>query len=109
MERITFKNLQPSLVGFLQALGVTIYSILIGSFFYLMEQVTSTPGFLGVVLMLILLVFSAAVTGSMVFGYPAYLALNKRIKEALNVLAYTLVYSFGIIFVISIAVVAFSL
>ena len=108
MKYLLGKSQDPSLVGLLQAIGVTLYSVLIGGFFYFMEQVSADPGFLGIVLMLLLLVFSAAVTGSMVFGYPAYLALNKKIKEALKVLSYTLLYSLGIILIITIAVIAIS-
>ena len=108
MRYLLGKSPDPSLVGLSQAIGVTLYSALIGGFFYFMEQVSAGPGFLGIVLMLLLLVFSAAVTGSMVFGYPAYLALNKKIKEALKVLSYTLLYSLGIILIITIAVIAIS-
>ncbi|HEX7455980.1 MAG TPA: hypothetical protein VF303_00750 [Candidatus Nanoarchaeia archaeon] len=108
MKNIFKKSPDPCIVGLLQALGVTIYSVLIGGFFYFMQEVSATPGFLGIVLMLILLIFSAAVTGSTVFGYPAYLALNKKIKEALSVLAYTLLYSLGIILIITIVVIVLS-
>ena len=108
MKNILKKSLNPSLIGLLQALGVAIYSALIGGFFYFMEVVSATPGFLGIVLMLIIFVFSAAITGSIVFGYSVYLALNKRIREALNVLAFTLLYSLGIILIMTTIVIAFS-
>ena len=74
-----------------------------------MSEISARPGLLGIVLMLLLLVFSAAVTGSMVFGYPAFLALNKNIREALRVLAYTLLYSLVIILLITLILVAISL
>jgi hypothetical protein len=39
------------------------------------------------------LVFSAAVTGSIVFGYPAYLFFKeKKVKEPLLILAFTSLY-----------------
>lgn len=66
------------------------------------------PRFLGSLLILVLLVFSAAVTGSIVFGYPAYLALNKRIKEALSILAFTLLYCLIIILAIVIIIASLS-
>ncbi len=100
------KSPDPSIIGLAQSLGVTIYSILIGGFFLLMERIAAKPGFIGIVLMLVLFVFSAAVTGSMVFGYPVYLALNKKAREAIKVLVYTLLYSLGIILVITIVVVS---
>lgn len=55
--------------------------------------------------MLTLLVFSAAVSGSIVFGYPAYLTLVKnKIKEALTILAFTLLYTLGIILITAILI-----
>jgi len=105
MKNILGKPQNPALVGLLQALGVAIYSALIGGFFYFMEVVSAKPGFLGIVLMLIIFVFSAAITGSIVFGYSAYLALNGKIKAALEILAYTLLYCLGIILIITIVVI----
>jgi len=93
------------LVGLVQAVGVAVYCALVGGFFFWMEEIAAKPGFLGIFLMLVLLVFSAAVTGSIVFGYPAYLAWNRKVKEALSVLAYTLTYSLLIILVIIFAVI----
>src|SRR3989344_2684944 len=98
------KNLEkekPYTIGLCQALGVTIYCVLIALFFNFMTKNTNQPGLLGFLAMLLIFVFSAAVTGSLVFGYPAYLAIVKnRIKDALSVLAYTLVFSMAIIVLI---------
>jgi hypothetical protein len=99
------KPQNPSLVGFLQALGVTIYCVLISGFFFLMEEMSAKPGYFGIVLMLILLVFSAAVTGMLVFGYPVYLAMNSRIKEAVRVLVYTLLYGLAITIILIFSVI----
>ncbi|MBU1177319.1 hypothetical protein KKH96_02635, partial [Patescibacteria group bacterium] len=91
-------KLKPCLISFLQALGVVVYCFLIGSFLQLGERFfPQPPVFLLPVLILTLLVFSAAVTGMIVFGYPAYLALNNRIKEALIIFLYTLLYFLGFI------------
>ncbi len=90
-----------SLIGLLQALGVVGYCFLIGGFIWFASEYFATPpGFLGVALWLSLLVFSAAVSGSIVFGYPAYLALNQNIKDALNLIVYTLLYILGLIGII---------
>ena len=92
------KKLKPSLIGFLQALGVVTYCILISSFFQFGNRFfPKQQDFLLPVLILMLLVFSAAVTGTIVFGYSVYLALNQRIKEALHVFFYTLLYIIVII------------
>jgi len=96
-----------SLIGFLQALGVIVYCALAGGFFWLADIFfVAPPGFLGIVLMLVFLVFSVAVSGAIVFGYPAYLALNNRIKDALSLLIYTLIYTLGFVIVIVIIVTA---
>lgn len=95
------------LIGFLQALGVALYCALVGGTFWLFDKFfISPPGFLGVVLILTFFVFSAAVTGSLVFGYSAYLVLNQKIKEALTIFAYTLLYCLAILAVIVIVLVA---
>lgn len=99
---------KPSTIGLCQALGVTVYCGLIAFLFnYLTKAIPSGPGFFGFYFMLILFVFSAAVTGSMVFGYPLYLVLVKnKIKEALTILAFTLAYTFGIIFITAILIIS---
>lgn len=48
-------------------------------------------GPLAMLLVLILLVLSAAISGIVVFGYPAYLALQKSYKEALLTLLTSLI------------------
>jgi len=95
------------LIGFLQALGVIVYCALASGFFWLADRFFVTPpGFLGIVLMLVFLVFSVAVNGAIIFSYPAYLALNNRIKEALSLLIYTLLNILGFVIIIVIIVTA---
>lgn len=62
------------------------------------------PQILGMVIMLMLLVFSVAVSGLFVFGYPAFLVYQKKIKEALATLLVTLI-TFILGFVILISVI----
>ncbi len=89
-----------SLIGFLQALSLIIYCSLIAGLFWIADNYFRVPPrFLGTVIMLLLFVFSAAITGSIVFGYPVYLALNQKIKEALSVFAYTLLYCLAFIII----------
>ena len=95
-----------SLIGLLQALGIVVYCGLIAGLLILLSKTAITPaGFLGATLMLVLLVFSAAITGSIVFGYPVYLAWNKKIKEALSLLVYTLLYTLGFIMIILVVMI----
>ena len=102
------KKLNPSIIGLLQAIGIAIYcALVVATINYFGKIFFAPPGFWGSVFRLMLWVFSAAVSGSSVFGYPAYLALNKRIKRALSVLAFTALYSLGIILIIVILITAF--
>lgn len=78
-------------VGLLQAAGVVFYCSIISFFLQSIKKIfISPPEFLIAIFMLCLLVFSAAVTGSIVFGYPVYLAVNKNFGKGLMVLLYTL-------------------
>ncbi len=97
------KKLPNHLIGLFHALGVVIYCLLLSGFFLLIENASvDPPGFLGFALMLVILVFSAAVTSSLVFGYPVYLAFHGKVKKALTVLTYTFLY-----FLIIIAIILF--
>ncbi len=82
-----------SKVGLMQALGVVIYCGSVAGLMWFMGNSNIEPqGYLGSVLMLVLLVFSAAVCGSIIFGYPAYLVINKQVKGAIKVLLFTFLY-----------------
>lgn len=98
-----FKALEKeklSTIGLCQALLVSLYCGLVATFFYYMSQTSHEPGFFGFFMMLVIFVFSAAVTGSLVFGYPAYLALVKhKVSEALSILAFTLMSFMAIILI----------
>jgi hypothetical protein len=99
---------KPSNIGLCQALAVSAYCALIALFFKFMSEAIPKPGFWGFFLMLVLFVFSAAVTGSLVFGYPAYLALVKnKVKEALNILAFTIGFFLAIILITVILLMAY--
>jgi hypothetical protein len=102
------KKLNLSTIGLLQASGLTIYcSLIVGILSWFEKGFFAPPGFLGLLLMLVLLVFSAAVTGSIVFGYSAYLFLkHKKTKEPLSILAFTLLYCLAIIMIIAILIAA---
>ena len=84
----------PALISLKQALGVAVYCGLIASFFMMMEKLSPPPdgSFKMIALMLLILVFSAAITGALVFAYPAYLVVNKEVKKGLSILGYTFLY-----------------
>ena len=100
-----------SLIGLLQAIGVIAYCVLIALLFnFLGKAAISPPGIIGFAAILVILVFSAAVTGSIVFGYPAYLFFkDKKIKEPLLILAFTSLYCVIILAIVAIAYLAINL
>lgn len=94
-------NKHPALIGLFQALGIAVYCGLIAGFFQIADKFfNDKPGMIAPLLMLTLLVFSAAMCGLIVFGYPIYLAMNQDVKRALKVLFYTLLFVLIIILVI---------
>lgn len=97
-----FKNqVKPPLAGLKQAIAVAIYCGLIGALLNFLGNTKMSQGqFLSISLMLVLLVVSAAITGFLIFGYPAYLMLEKKMKEALAVLGYTFMYLLVIFLVV---------
>ena len=88
-------------IGLLQSLLVAVYCGAVATFVnYMAKAIPKDPEIIGMFLVLSLLVFSAAVTGSLVLGYPVYLAIIKnKLQESIKVLAFTLLFSF--IFIIS--------
>jgi predicted lysophospholipase L1 biosynthesis ABC-type transport system permease subunit len=92
------------LIGLLQAIGVIGYCVLIALLFNFLGKTNQEPGFLGIAAMLVVLVFSAAISGSIVFGYPAYLFFKEgKIKESLQVLLFTGVFCLIIVAIIALA------
>jgi len=76
----------------LNASATAAYVIAVASFLFFAPKVFG-PGksVLAPIAMLLLFVFSAALTGSLVFGKPALWYLDGRKKEALSLLISTLV------------------
>lgn len=81
----------PILIGLLQALCVIVYVAIISSVMYGLDFVAVEPPIIvGIMTVLLLLVVSAAFVGSAIFAYPAVLAMHKKTKKALQILASTL-------------------
>ena len=77
------------------ALWTALYVILIGIFLNLAQNIFGKgPNMLIPVVMLLLFVFSAALTGSLVLGRPILWYLEGRKKEAFKLFGYTLVVLF---------------
>lgn len=76
------------------ALLTTAYIILVGGFFYFgtLLKIGRNNTFLAPIVMLLLFVFSAALTGYLMFGKPALWYVDGKKKEALSLLSYTLTF-----------------
>jgi len=74
------------------SLATTAYIVAIASFmFYAGETKLGVNNtFLAPIAMLLLFVFSAALTGFLIFGRPALMFLDGKKKEAMTLLTYTL-------------------
>jgi len=74
------------------AVATTLYIILIGVFMYYgtVVKIGRTNAILAPITLLLLFVFSAALTGFLIFGKPAQLYVDGKKKEALSLLTYTL-------------------
>lgn len=95
------KKINPRAAGFLQAVAVVAYiSALIKVMQVLGQTFGSQSENVIAIIMLSLFVFSAALTGALVFGLPAYLILNKKTREGLTVFGSTLVTLFVFIVVL---------
>ena len=76
------KKTKLSNIALLQALGLLIYCALVAKFmWYMGNSGMPMPELSGAIFMLFLLAFSVTVCGLIVFGYPIYLAINKKFKD----------------------------
>ncbi len=83
------------------AIITAIYVVLIGSFIYFGEKIFGeAPNILIPIVMLMLLVFSVALTGFLIFGKPVMLYLDNKKKEAISLLGYTLGFLFAITLIV---------
>ena len=85
------------LAGLLESLYVIVIAVIMMRLGSMMQYV---EGALGIVLMLMLLVFSAGVSGIFTFGLPIYLFLQKRVKDAIRVMVTTFLTLLGVFFII---------
>ena len=77
----------------IDALGTTIYIILVVSFLFSLQTFSSEPedNIIIPIAMLLLFVFSAGFTGFLVFGRPVMWYIDGKKKEAVTLVAYTFV------------------
>lgn len=94
--------------GFLGGIAEAGYIFLVASLITLLSKAMphDPPGIAGPLLVLLLFVFSAAISGIFVCGYPIYLAFQKRFAEALMTVVVTLV-TLAIVGILSFILVSF--
>lgn len=90
------KNIVKSSV--INALGASLYVILVASFIYSLGNwfSGSNENIFIPIAMLLLFVFSAALTGFLIFGRPVIWYLDGKKREAVSLLLYTLIIFFAI-------------
>ncbi len=77
----------------------TLYIVAVATFMNFGEKVKiGKNAFLAPIAFLMLFVFSAALTGFLIFGKPGLMYLDGKKKEALSLITYTLVFFFTITF-----------
>ena len=83
-------------ISFLTSLGVVAYILGISWFMINAEKLFGTvQEFWGPAVMLLLFVFSALITGLLVLGYPIWLYLEQRKRDAVRVLLCNAGWLFG--------------
>ncbi|PJA86713.1 MAG: hypothetical protein CO141_03315 [Candidatus Moranbacteria bacterium CG_4_9_14_3_um_filter_42_9] len=96
--------------AFLLALGEVGYIFLVAMFFHTMEKYfggqPDPPAPFGMVIILTLLVLSAAVSGALILGKPLLMYLDGKKRESVELFAFTLGW-LVLFLVISIAVLAY--
>jgi hypothetical protein len=94
----------------INALATAIYIVAVGSFMFFGSQIKL--GRVNIILvpitLLLLFVFSAALTGFLIFGKPAQMYVNGNKKEALTLLTQTLTFFSIITFVAIILLIIFT-
>lgn len=86
----------------INSLLATLYIILVAMFMYYSNQgiFQIAPSIFIPIVMLMLFVLSAAITGSLIFGRPVLWYLDGKKKEALNLFIYTMAIFFILTLVI---------
>jgi hypothetical protein len=100
MDKLLNNKLSSSTVGLLQALAVVGYISLVSLLLMSTNHfISKPPEFVAAIVMLTTFVLSAGITGTLVFGLPAYFALRSDIKRAISILAFTFLSLFVILLV----------
>lgn len=96
--------------GLINATLTTLYIMAVGSFMFYGSTVKigRSNSFLVPITLLLLFVFSAALTSFLIFGKPAQLYVDGKKKEALSLLTYTFIFFFAITFTFLLLLLTFT-
>ena len=107
LRKIKVNESEVMRYGFLGGIGQALYCFMVVLFINTLD--TTMPRgvnpIFGFLMFLLLFVFSAGISGVTVFGYPAFLAFQKRYVEALLTVVTTLV-TIMIVFILVFAFVS---
>ena len=94
----------------INAIATTLYIIAVGCFFHYgsLIKVGRTNIMLVPITLLLLFVFSAALTGFLIFGKPAQMYVDNKKREALSLLTYTLIFFSIITFAAIVLLIVFT-
>ena len=101
------KKFSPGFVGFLQATGLVTYLCLLSLFFTFVTPNFSktTAAFYQPIVILLIFVLSAVVTSMTVLGRAGFLFWEKRYKEAITLIGWTVGWIFLYVFVFMMLIV----
>ncbi len=89
------KKASPQFLAFLQASGLVVYLVLLSLFFHnvIPELDDESSEFYAPIVMLLLFIISAVVTGTLVLGRASTLFWDKKYKKAFELLGWTVGWS----------------
>jgi hypothetical protein len=90
--------------GVLGAIIEVVYIMVVSKIMMVLNSLYLGPHFSSLAIFLLLLVFSAGLSGLFIFGYPLYLALQKRYLEAIL----TCLITFATMIIVLLAIVFIS-
>lgn len=85
------------LMGLLESLYVVVVALIMNN---LSSMMINVEEIFAAGLMLMLLVFSASVSGALVFGLPIHLFVQRRVRDAIRVMVTTFLTLLGVFFII---------
>ncbi len=103
------KKLSLGFIAFLQAAGLTLYTILIGIFFWKANSIFGhVDSFLAPVLMLLIFIASAVIC-ALIFGYYPFTLWweHKEIKKAIRLVLYTVLWLIFFVFLVGLGIFFF--